>query len=81
MDPYKILERDFKFIEPNRTKEYYEGARDALWTYAWQKDGVYYVGCGIKTFDEVLQETYQLEKESVHAQLEHILKIHPPKSE
>jgi hypothetical protein len=51
-------------IERNKSAEYYAGARDAVWQYAVWRDGIEYVGCGIKTYHQALAEINQMDDES-----------------
>lgn len=45
------------------SKEYFEGKRESLWDFAWWKCGTQYVGSGIKTLKEALEEINKEEKE------------------
>lgn len=51
-------------IESNRNPEYYAGCRDAVWQYAYMRDGVYYVGTTGKTFSQALKEINDLDDEA-----------------
>jgi len=45
---------------------YYEGARDALHRYAWHKDGTQYVGCGMNTLKQALEQVDEAEQTGQH---------------
>jgi hypothetical protein len=38
------------------TGDYLEGYKQALWDYAWLREGKYYVGLGVLTYQEALEE-------------------------
>ena len=42
-------------------KSYFAGAREALELYAWWKDGTQYVGCGVKTLRQALEDVNKQE--------------------
>lgn len=48
---------------------YWNGFRKALWDYAWYKDGVMYVGCGVRRYQEVLSEANENEKKEIEFEL------------
>ena len=41
-----------KFRTISEAKLYYKGVKEGLWRYAWQRDGVYYVGTTGRTLKE-----------------------------
>ena len=43
-------------------KSYLAGVREALELYAWWKDGTQYVGCGVKTLKQALEDVNKQEK-------------------
>ena len=47
------------------TKCFYGGKREAVKEFAWWKDGVEYVGCGIKTLKQVMEEYDEAEKKDI----------------
>ena len=40
----------------NLNKTYQDGYLQALYDYAWWKDGIMYVGCGRKTYKQAKEE-------------------------
>ena len=53
-------------MNENEIRSFYDGVREGVWTYAWMKDGVYYVGTTGKT----LQEAYKAVEEELQQQLD-----------
>lgn len=53
----------FSYFPNDITKEnidwYYLGVRQGIWTFSWMKDGVSYVGSGIKTMKQAYEELHQ----------------------
>ncbi len=43
-------------LSVEQLKAYRNGFHKALWDYAVQRDGVYYVGCGVKTYRQAADQ-------------------------
>lgn len=52
--------------EAQRRQAYKRGYLQALYDFAWWKDGVQYVGCGVKTLKQA-QEDFEKKGEADHA--------------
>lgn len=48
---------------------YYNGVRDGIRKYAWWKDGVQYVGCGVYTLQDALTEVNEIERKTISSNI------------
>jgi len=60
---HNAVERKYKIMSDS---SYYDGMRRGITLYAWWKDGVQYVGAGIRTLKKALEEVDKLEYSYEH---------------
>jgi len=61
---------DFQ-LEKEKIELYFNGQKDILKQYAWWKDGIEYVGCGVETLKEALEDINNTE----HHKLDCLLNV------
>jgi len=54
-----------KQIKKDTVRAFYQGLKHGVERYAWWKDGVQYVGCGVYTLKEALQDIKDEEESAI----------------